>query len=66
MLSELDLSLGAVEIGILISTLLFGVVTLQCYSYATSSRAQSDTIRIRLLVALVWWVYVYVDQESLV
>lgn len=48
------LSLGAVEIGILLSTLLFGVVTLQCYIYATSARIQSDRNTIRVLVAVVW------------
>jgi hypothetical protein len=50
----LDTSLGALEMGILISTALFGVMTMQTYVYITSAHFQRDRAFIKLLVAFVW------------
>ncbi|KAF9564952.1 hypothetical protein CPC08DRAFT_705016 [Agrocybe pediades] len=47
-----DLTLGAVEIGVLVSTFLFGVVTVQCYVYAF--RFPKDPLFLKFLVPFVW------------
>ncbi|KAJ7146032.1 hypothetical protein C8R44DRAFT_863849 [Mycena epipterygia] len=67
MLSELDLSLGALEIGVLLSSTLWGVTTVQLYVYLTSQN--KDPLWTRLLVYFVWileslhtifaWIYIY-------
>jgi hypothetical protein len=51
----LNTSLGALEMGVLISTTLFGVMSMQTYIYITSARFQSDRWLIKLFVAFVWW-----------
>ncbi|KAH7914161.1 hypothetical protein BJ138DRAFT_1144516 [Hygrophoropsis aurantiaca] len=67
MATSLDFSLGALEIGVLLSTCLYGVTTVQAYTY-WSSRFR-DPLWLRLLVASIWvlesfhtiflWVYLY-------
>ncbi|KAJ7083072.1 hypothetical protein B0H15DRAFT_889337 [Mycena belliarum] len=67
MLSELDLSLGALEIGILLSSVLWGVTTIQVYIYVTTSN--KDPLWTKAIVYLVWslesfhtifiWIYLY-------
>jgi len=48
----LGLSLGSLEVGILVSTFLFGVTTVQCYIYYSSNAR--DTWYIKLLIPCVW------------
>ncbi|KAJ7626271.1 hypothetical protein DFH06DRAFT_1228419 [Mycena polygramma] len=67
MLSELDLSLGALEVGVLLSSTLWGVTTVQLYIYLTSPN--KDPLWTRGLVYIVWlletlhtvfaWAYIY-------
>ncbi|KAF7309388.1 hypothetical protein MIND_00309600 [Mycena indigotica] len=47
-----DSTLGALLIGVLVSVLLFGLLTNQVYIYA--SRFSNDTVKMKGLVALVW------------
>ncbi|KII91098.1 hypothetical protein PLICRDRAFT_39708 [Plicaturopsis crispa FD-325 SS-3] len=66
-LSETDLTLGALEIGALLATCLYGVTTVQVYIYARGS--VQDRLWVRSLVAGVWlletlhtlciWIYIY-------
>ncbi|TDL15200.1 hypothetical protein BD410DRAFT_135740 [Rickenella mellea] len=66
-LSELDLNLGALEIGTLISSILFGVTNVQLYMY--SRRKFKDRFHVQGLVVTLWtfeaihtvilWVYIY-------
>ncbi|KAJ6579512.1 hypothetical protein DFH09DRAFT_913071 [Mycena vulgaris] len=49
MLSELDVTLGAVEIGILMSSVLWGVTTVQLYIYMTTPN--KDPLWTKLLVS---------------
>lgn len=49
----LDGTLGAVEIGLVVSTLLFGVETLQTFHYYRHFRG--DFSALKTLVAVVWW-----------
>lgn len=68
MSTSLDLSLGAVEVGVLIATFLYGVTTLQVFIYF--SETAKVTLRMRFLVTLLWiveslgtffvWHYLYV------
>ncbi|TDL18471.1 hypothetical protein BD410DRAFT_793171 [Rickenella mellea] len=65
--SVMDLNLGALEIGTLISSVLFGVTTVQVYMYW--NRRFNDRVAIQGLVATVWtceavhtaflWIYLY-------
>ncbi|EIN09210.1 hypothetical protein PUNSTDRAFT_68119 [Punctularia strigosozonata HHB-11173 SS5] len=67
--SLLDTSVGALEIGILISTVLFGVMTMQTYIYVASEHFKRDKVYIKILVGFVWltetlhtalsWSYLY-------
>jgi hypothetical protein len=50
--SPLDLTLGAVEMGAMISLFLFGMVTVQVYLYSMGSK--TDHRWLKLLVAFVW------------
>ncbi|KZP30961.1 hypothetical protein FIBSPDRAFT_945468 [Athelia psychrophila] len=52
MSSLLDYSLGAYEVGVLISTFLYGVCTIQVYLYFVSARR--DALKTRSLVLFVW------------
>ncbi|TDL15203.1 hypothetical protein BD410DRAFT_778295 [Rickenella mellea] len=66
-LSVLDLNLGALEIGTLISSVLFGVTNVQVYMYW--NQRFKDGIAIKSLVATIWtfetvhtaflWMYIY-------
>ncbi|PPQ94590.1 hypothetical protein CVT25_011903 [Psilocybe cyanescens] len=47
-----NLTLGAIEIGVLVSTFLFGLVTVQCYIYV--HRFPKDPVLLRVLVPVVW------------
>ncbi|KAJ6473898.1 hypothetical protein C8R45DRAFT_1012060 [Mycena sanguinolenta] len=49
----LDSTLGAIEIGGVVSTVLFGIVTLQAYYYF--SNYQEDSVFLKSLVAAVWF-----------
>jgi hypothetical protein len=51
---ELGLTLGVIEIGVLMSTLLYGMTLVQTYIYAMSS--SQDRIWMKLFVAIVWFV----------
>ncbi|KZP13131.1 hypothetical protein FIBSPDRAFT_936504 [Athelia psychrophila] len=51
-LMDVQKSIGASEVGILIATFLFGVCTVQAYIYFVAERR--DPLWIRLLVAFVW------------
>jgi hypothetical protein len=51
---SLNTSLGALEMGILISTALFGVMSMQTYIYITSARFQRDRWFVKLLAAFLW------------
>ncbi|EIN09219.1 hypothetical protein PUNSTDRAFT_68019 [Punctularia strigosozonata HHB-11173 SS5] len=53
---SLDTSVGALEIGILISTVLFGVMTTQTYVYLASDHFKRDKAYIKILVGFVWLV----------
>ncbi|KAJ7132477.1 hypothetical protein C8R44DRAFT_774091 [Mycena epipterygia] len=67
MLSELDLGLGALEIGVLLSSTLWGVTTVQLYIYSTTPN--NDPWWTKTLVYLVYimeslhtifsWMYIY-------
>ena len=48
-MSPLDLSLGAVELGVLVSTVLFGVATTQAWLYL--ERNFKDALYIRIMVS---------------
>ena len=50
--SPLDLSLGGIEVGVHISSLLYGILNVQIYRYARTRR--QDAVVIKCLVALVW------------
>ncbi|TDL15202.1 hypothetical protein BD410DRAFT_845408 [Rickenella mellea] len=66
-LSALDLNLGALEIGVLISSVLFGVTSVQVYMYW--HQRFNDRLAIQALVAAIWifetvhtvflWIYLY-------
>ncbi|KAF7328854.1 hypothetical protein MVEN_02515000 [Mycena venus] len=47
-----DTTLGAYQIGVLVSYVLFGVTTIQMYIYYT--RFPEDSIKLKVLVAFVW------------
>jgi hypothetical protein len=47
----LDLSLGAVEMGVLLTSALYGISVVQTYIYATSCRG--DKMWVKALVAVV-------------
>ncbi|KIJ43907.1 hypothetical protein M422DRAFT_252830 [Sphaerobolus stellatus SS14] len=65
-LSTLDLTLGALEVGLALGTFLFGLLTLQCYHYACNNK---DGPALRTFVAYIWfmntldtgffWIYFY-------
>jgi hypothetical protein len=55
---SLDLSLGAIELGCLIAALLYGMFLVQLYMYALS--CAKDRRWLKLLVALVWFVLIYI------
>ncbi|KAJ7764863.1 hypothetical protein B0H16DRAFT_1525989 [Mycena metata] len=67
MLSQLDLSLGALEIGVLMSSTLWGVTTVQTYLYFTTPN--KDPLWTKVAVWTVWilesfhtvfaWIYIY-------
>jgi hypothetical protein len=54
-LSSIALSLGIMEIGVLIGTLLYGMSLLQTYIYVTSGR--TGQVWLKLMVAAVWCVH---------
>ncbi|KAJ7608932.1 hypothetical protein DFH06DRAFT_1111036 [Mycena polygramma] len=51
-LPALDGTLGAVEVGVLFGTFLFGIATLQAFNYYVTF--PKDTIHVKALVAFVW------------
>lgn len=51
-MASFDTTLGAYEIGVLVSYALFGVTTLQAYVYY--SRFPQDPLRIKLFIAFIW------------
>ncbi|KAJ7134455.1 hypothetical protein C8R44DRAFT_770513 [Mycena epipterygia] len=68
-LSQLDLSLGALEVGVLLSSTLWGVTTVQFYVYLTTPINKNDPYWTRIPVYVVWileslhtifaWIYLY-------
>jgi hypothetical protein len=50
--SSLDLTLGAVEIGAMMSMMLYGMVTVQMYIYARNCK--TDRAWLKALVTCVW------------
>jgi len=66
-MTSLALTVGALEVGILLSTVLFGVVTVQAFLYA--ERNFKDPLWLRILVGIVWsletiqtivtWIHLY-------
>lgn len=54
----LDLSLGAIEVAVLLASVLYGLVLIQTYVYALSCK--SDRPALKLVVALI----AYVDISS--
>jgi hypothetical protein len=50
---SLSLTLGAVEIGTMISAILYGAITVQVYMYAVGCR--KDRAWMKALVAFVWY-----------
>lgn len=54
MAPSLDSTLGAVELAILLSSVLYGVTTMQAYLYLQSPR--QDRLWLRGLAAIVWYV----------
>jgi len=63
------LTLGAVLMGVLISTVLYGAVSIQVYAYVTDATSKSDPLWLRIHVWTVWfletfhtafvWAYIY-------
>lgn len=51
---DLTLTLGVVEIGVLLSSLLYGMSLVQTYIYATNCK--SDSIWLKTVVSVVWFV----------
>jgi hypothetical protein len=49
---SLSLTLGAVEIGTMVSAILYGAITVQAYMYAVGCR--KDRAWMKALVAFVW------------
>ncbi|KAF7350834.1 hypothetical protein MSAN_01645300 [Mycena sanguinolenta] len=49
---DINATLGALQIGVLISFVLFGVATTQCYVYFT--RFPEDSSRVKAVTAFVW------------
>jgi len=66
-MSTLDLTLGALEIGVLMSTVLYGVLTAQAFVF--SGRSTEDPLWLRIMVGIIWlfesihttllWAYLY-------
>jgi hypothetical protein len=54
----LSMTLGAIEIGTMVSAILYGMVTVQVYMYAAGCRA--DRAWTKALVAFIWYVATYV------
>lgn len=54
--TSLATTLGAVEIGVMLSAVLYGVTTLQTYIYWQTPN--QDKRWLRYLVAIIWFVYV--------
>jgi hypothetical protein len=50
--SSLDVTLGAVEMGAMMSMMLYGMVTVQMYMYAMGCK--TDRAWLKALVAFVW------------
>jgi hypothetical protein len=61
---DLGLSLGAIEIGALVSTLLYGMALVQTYIYATSS--PHDRVYLKLFVGLVLYVSYCIPERVLI
>lgn len=59
----LDSTLGAVELGIVLSSILYGVTTMQAYIYTQTGK--KDRFSLRLLVAWVWYVLAQVISRKL-
>ncbi|KAH9943618.1 hypothetical protein B0H21DRAFT_488966 [Amylocystis lapponica] len=53
-MSNIDLTAGAIEIGVIISVFLYGITTVQAYIYFRSSLSAEDSTRLKLLVLAVW------------
>ncbi|KAF8507923.1 hypothetical protein JB92DRAFT_2815042 [Gautieria morchelliformis] len=53
-MSTLDLTLGALEIPILISSVLYGVTCLQAFLYTVTERSFGDPRWVQVMVGLVW------------
>jgi hypothetical protein len=49
---QLDLTVGAVEIGTLLSAVLYGVMNMQAYTYYTTDTRSSPFVRV--VATLVW------------
>jgi hypothetical protein len=56
-MGALDESLGAVELGILVATMLYGMSLVQAYRYFSINN-KSDTLAIKLMVVFLWFVLV--------
>jgi hypothetical protein len=52
--TSLDLSLGAIEIGVLLASILYGMSIILGFIYASASA--KDTLWLKLLVSAVWYV----------
>jgi hypothetical protein len=53
---KLDFTMGAIEIGVLVSTLLYGMTVVQSYIYFASNAP--DRLWLKSFVALVRWVHI--------
>ena len=52
MAATLDLTLGVIEIGAMVSIFIYGIITVQVYIYTQANF--KDNFAIRLLVSLTW------------
>ncbi|KAJ7223130.1 hypothetical protein GGX14DRAFT_426920 [Mycena pura] len=59
MLSQLDLTIGALEVGVLISSTLWGITTVQAYIYATTPSKDPRWIKFLSLHTVFAWRYIY-------
>jgi hypothetical protein len=50
-----DIVLGAIEVGVLLSSILYGVTCVQAHTYAQSKSIAHDARWTKGLVAGIWW-----------
>jgi hypothetical protein len=50
-----DIVLGAIEVGVLLSSILYGVTCVQAHTYAHSKSIANDSRWTKGLVAGIWW-----------